>query len=424
MIAKLKKLLPERALALDMGVLFSGFTLQLLTQIGWLVLALRVLGPGGYGLFASLTAVTIALSSLVGLGSDQLLIRHAAGDREALPRWIGHALLSATLTGLPLGLLLLALLPLFEIGSIGLAPLAAVLAADLLFGRYANLCTMIYIATGQAGRQSLATVLIGAMRLAAIALAWAAHAALGSGLSLAEWAFWYLGASALAALCCLALVVRDHGRPVFAWIQGSWREGLSFAAEGTLQASAADLDKPIVLELAGPHAAGLYAAAFRIIGTLYLPIRALGYALYGRLFRMAAGDRAGYGLRLLPVGLGLGLAAALGVLVFADLLPWIFGAAYAELPPLLRLICLTPAAYAAFYIGADVLSATARQGQRLAVVALSLGLTLLLCWIAVPIGGIEAAALARLAVMALTAALVWLLALRRPPSTPGTDPAA
>ena len=36
-------------------------------------------------------------------------------------------------------------------------------------------------------------------------------------------------------------------------------------------------------------------------------------------------------------------------------------------PPLLRLICLTPAAYAAFYIGADVLSATARQGQRLAV---------------------------------------------------------
>ena len=80
MIAKLKKILPEKALALDMGVLFSGFTLQLLTQIGWLVLALRVLGPGGYGLFASLTAVTIALSSLVGLGSDQLLIRHAAGD--------------------------------------------------------------------------------------------------------------------------------------------------------------------------------------------------------------------------------------------------------------------------------------------------------------------------------------------------------
>ncbi|MCQ4161108.1 oligosaccharide flippase family protein [Roseomonas sp. GC11] len=414
MLKRLRALLPERALALDIGVLFSGFTLQLLTQVGWLVLALRVLGPDGYGLFASLTAVTVALSFLVGLGSDQLLIRHVAAEPAALRRWLGHGLLATTATGLPLALLLLLLLPLAEIGRIGTGPLLAVLLADLLCGRYANLCTVVAIATGQAGRQSQATVLVGALRLAAIALA----GLLPGGLSIAAWAWWYLGASTLAALGCLALVVRDHGWPIPTWINGHWREGTAFAAEAALQASVADLDKPIVLQLAGPTEAGLYAATFRIIGTLYLPLRALGYAFYGRLFRRPEAERPAYGLRMLPAGLGIGLAAALGVLLCADLLPLIFGPAYAALPPLLRLVCLMPAAYGAFYLGADVLSATRRQPLRLGIVTLSLALTLALCWLAVPLAGIEGASLARLGVQGLAALAVWAFALRRLPPAP------
>jgi O-antigen/teichoic acid export membrane protein len=116
-------------------------------------------------------------------------------------------------------------------------------------------------------------------------------------------------------------------------------------------------------------------------------------------------------LKLLPLGIGLGAAAGVGVAVFAGLLPWIFGAQYAELPWLVRLIAPMPAFFAAYLIGADVLSAIGRQSVRLGVVCLSLALTLLLCWLATPAYGIAGAALARLAVQAATAALVWGLVL-------------
>lgn len=410
-LGPLLAMLPEKALAFDVGILFSGFGLQLMTQIGWLVLALRFLGPDGYGLFASLTAVTVALASFVGLGCDQLLIRGVAADRASLPRWLGFSLLLILLTGLPLLLLLAALLPLLEIGRIGLLPLLAVLAADLLLGRAATLCAAVYVATGQAARQSTMTVLTGSARLAAIAIA----GLLPGTLSMAAWTGWYAGASALAAIACLGLVMRDHGAPRPAWIGGQLGDGLAFGAESALQASVGDLDKPIVLELAGANAAGLYAAAFRIIGIAYLPIRALGYALYGRLFRLAAEDRAAcvaYGIKLLPVGLGIGLFAAFGVLVGAGLLPWIFGEAYAELPALLRLICLLPAAFAVYIVGADVLSAIGRQTGRLLLVGASLAATLGLCWLALPVAGIEGAALARLAVTIATAVAVWAMILR------------
>ena len=42
MKTRLMRLLPAKALAFDVSVLFGGFGLQLLTQIAWLLLALRL----------------------------------------------------------------------------------------------------------------------------------------------------------------------------------------------------------------------------------------------------------------------------------------------------------------------------------------------------------------------------------------------
>jgi O-antigen/teichoic acid export membrane protein len=410
LLSPLLSRLPEGRVAFDASVIFGGFGLQLMTQIGWLVLAVRFLGPDGYGFFASLTAVTVAVSCFVGWGCDQLLIRGVAADRAALRGWMGHCLLAITATGLPLVALGAALLPMLEIGQVGLAPLALVLVSDLLLARYANMCIAVYMATNEAARQSTVTVAIGAFRLGAIALA----GLLPGELTLAGWAWWYAAASVLAALFCLGLAIRDHGAPQWRWMRGLLGDGLTFSAESALQASVKDLDKPIVLEAAGAAAAGHYAAAFRIIDTLAMPIRALGYAIYARLFRLAAEDRAAcvnYGLKLLPVGFGIGAAGGIGTLAFAWMLPWIFGAEYAELPWLVRLISPMPALFGAYIIGADVLSAIGRQSVRLGVVVASLAATLLLCWLAVPAYGLAGAALARLAVQAATAALVWVLVL-------------
>ncbi|HEY8610141.1 MAG TPA: lipopolysaccharide biosynthesis protein [Roseomonas sp.] len=410
LFAPLLRHLPQGALAFDASVIFGGFSLQLLTQIGWLIMAVRFLGPEGYGLFASLTAITVAVSCFVGWGCDQMLIRAVAADRTKLQGWLGHSLIAITGTALAMGTVCFAVLAVLDIGAIGTGPLLAVLMADLLLARYANLCIAVYMATGEATRQSTVTVLIGACRLVAIALA----AAMPGELPLAEWAWWYAGSSAVAAGLCLGLAVHDHGLPRWTWVAGLTGDGFAFSAESALQASIKDLDKPIIAAILGPAAAGLYAAAFRIIDTLSLPIRALGYAIYPRLFRMAAEGREAcveLALRLLPLGVGVGLAGAAGVLIFAGLLPWIFGAAYEELPWLTRLLTPMPALFAAYVVGADALSAIGRQSVRLLVVVASLGMTLLLCWFGAEQAGVAGAAIARILVAAATVALVWALIL-------------
>jgi O-antigen/teichoic acid export membrane protein len=144
-------------------------------------------------------------------------------------------------------------------------------------------------------------------------------------------------------------------------------------------------------------------------------MRALGYAVYGRLFKLGEQDRTSsltYALRVLPVTIGLGVGAALGVLLFADLVPLVLGPAYAGLPLLLQLFCLFPLAQAVFALGADLLSATRLQPVRLSVVSASLALTLALCWWVTPWAGAEGAALVRVGVTMLTAGAVWLLVWR------------
>jgi O-antigen/teichoic acid export membrane protein len=411
MKTRLMRLLPAKALAFDVSVLFGGFGLQLLTQIAWLLMALRLLGPEGYGQFAALTAVTVAVACFAGWGTDQLLIREVAREPAAMRRWVGHGLLAILVTALPLGVALFLLLPLIEAGRIGATALALVLLADLWLGRWANLAIAITMAASQSKRQATVTVIPGIMRLAAILLAGLLH----EPLTIGAWAAWYAAATALSALVCLWLVVRDHGWPRAGWIPGLWGEGLAFAAESALQASVKDLDKPIVLQFLGAEAAGLYAAAFRIVDVVALPIRALGYALYARMFKLAAEDMAAcrrLARRSLGLAVALGAAGGVGLLLFAWLLPLVFGPAYDALPGLVRMLSSMPALFGAFVIGADLLTAVGRQSHRLAVVVVSLALTLGMCWLLTPLLGLEGAILARLGVQALTAALIWALALR------------
>ncbi|WP_424136148.1 lipopolysaccharide biosynthesis protein [Roseomonas chloroacetimidivorans] len=402
-----------RLVARDTALIFGGYALQLLTQIGWLVLAVRSLGPDGYGIFASLTALTIAASCFAGWGCDQLLIRAVSRDPAALRPWLGHCLIIITVTGAAILLLGMLVLPLLEVGRIGSLPLFLVLASDLLLGRYANLGVSVFMGTSQAARQSAVIITIGLCRLLAIALA----AAMPGELTLPGWAWWYAGSSAAAALLCLTLVIRDHGAPIFRWMGGYAGDGLAFAAESTLQASARDLDKPIVLEMVGAEAAGEYAAAYRIVETINMPVRALASANVGRMFRLAADSPrscVSYANRLIPVAAGIGAAGALGLVLFAGLLPLIFGARYDELPLIVRLAAAFPFFSGLYVIWADALSATGRQRLRVAVVCVTLALNVLFCWIGVTAAGLEGAAIARVIVMGITAALAWAALPRSP----------
>ena len=152
-----------------------------------------------------------------------------------------------------------------------------------------------------------------------------------------------------------------------------------------------------------------------MVDVVTLPMKALGYALYARMFKLAAESieacRA-LARRMAGLAAGLGAAGGVGLVLFAWLLPLVFGGAYSDLPWLVRLLSPMPALFGAYVVGADLLSATGRQSHRLGVVVVSLALTLGLCWVATPLLGLEGAVLARLLVYALCTALVWVLGMR------------
>ena len=401
-----------RTVGRDTSLILAGYAVQLLTQVGWLLLAVRSLGPGGYGFFASLTAITVAASCFVGWGCDGLLIRAVTRDPATLRAWLGHSLGLITATGAIVLLFGLLALPVLEVGQIGARPLFLILAADLVLARYANLCIAVYMATGQAARQSVVTIVIGACRFAAIALA----TVISGSLTLEVWSWWYAGASLVAATLCLGLVVREHGMPLIRWMGGHVGEGLTFAAESALGASARDLDKPVVLEVAGAEAAGTYAAAFRIVETLGMPVRALASASYARMFQLAHVDPAqcvAYANRLIPIAAIIAGTCGLCFAIAAGFLPLVFGERYDALPLIVRLAAIFPLLAGLYGIWADALSATGRQHVRLGIVGASLGLTVTLCWIGVHAHGLEGAAVARVAAMAVTTTLAWIALPRR-----------
>jgi O-antigen/teichoic acid export membrane protein len=398
----------SNSLAFDMSVIFGGFGLQLITQIGWLLLAVRFLGPDGYGVFAGLTGLTFTVGCFVGWGSAPLLVRGVGAEPEKLLDWIGHAVLLITLTGVFLTVILMCVLPLMDFGSLSVAALGAVVLSDVLFGRYASLCVNIHMATARASRQSAVSVITGMCRLVAMGLA----CLVNKHLTLSVWAWWYLTSTILSAFICFSIVVRHHGWPRFRFVPGTLRLGFAFSAENAVQSAMKDLDKLIVLQILGPLAAGYYATAFRIVDTLLIPIYALAFATYGRMFKKAAESRSAciaYGAKLLPLALALGSVVGGCALIGAGLLPIIFGSAYADLPWMVRLLTPMPAIMGAFLIGADVLSAIGKQEARLAVVALSLAAMLASCWWSVMIFGLDGAIIARIIVAFVTTVVVWTL---------------
>lgn len=408
-----------RGIARDSAVLFGGYGAQLLLQIGWLVMVLRVLGPEGYGTLVALTAVTIAVSSFAGLGCDQLLIRAVSADRSRLAGWVGHSVVAIGASGLALSVLLLPVLAWLEPGGLDAWHLLLLAATDMVLGRWANLGIAIYMATGQSVRQSTMAVTAQVTRLLAIVAA----AAMPGALTLDDWVVWYAAGTALSVLVCLGLVRLDHGPAEWRWIGGQHRDGLAFGAETALQAAARDLDKPLVLAMLGPAAAGAYAAAQRIVDAMSLPIRSVGYAVYPRLFAMQAeapGSAGRFALRLLPALAGLGALAGLVPLFGAGLLGMAFPR-YAELPLLLQLLAPMPALMAVYVLGADLLSVEGRQVMRLGVVVVSLAATLAAVFLGAIAAGLVGATLARLAMVGAVGALPWGVrrwAARRPAEAP------
>ncbi len=383
------------------------FGLQLVIQFGYFMLISRYLGPASYGVFVTISSVSIIAVLMIGLGSDNLMIQRVAVEPRDFPRYFGHAvvMIAATMPIIGVGAVLVGI---WLVGDkLALSSLLAIAVAHLVFGRIVGLSANVFMSFDKAKWQLFVNVGIAAMRALFLAVA---VLAMGS-LTLEIWAWWYLAASALSAVVAVVLVLSICGLPSPTIVWKDLSLGLQYCLEFVAIGGVGDLDKPVVAQTLGAEAAGQYAAGFKIVDAASAPIRALLYATYTRHFRNAAASRAdsvGFGVKLLPFSLLISIAVAIVLYIGADYVPLLIGDKFEGTPEIIKLLALYPLLMGLSGIGADILRAVGKQKVRIALLVITALLMIPAIWLGATLGGLIGAGIARLMLQIGLVAATWL----------------
>ncbi len=382
------------------------FGLQLVIQFGFFMLVSRLLGAEGYGVFVTITSVSILAGLIIGLGSEYVLVQRVAVKPDTFGEYFGHALIMMVLT-LPLVAAPTIYILDYLIGhAIDLYHLAFLAFADLIFTRLVVLSANAFMAFDRPNWQLCVNIIASASKLLFLALA----VAIVGAVDLNVWAGWYFAANALAGGIAITMTVWKLGRPRFVFQRSDMTLSLQYCIEFLSIGGMKDLDKPVVVNLMGADAGGQYAAAFRLIDAASAPVRALLYATYTRHFRNADVGRDSsvkFGLQLIPYSLGISVIVALGIFFVADYVPLVLGEDFSGTPEIMKALCIYPLLMGLSGIGADILRAIGRQKLRMALlIASSLALAPLV-WYGGLLGGLVGAAIARVVLQFALIVFTW-----------------
>jgi O-antigen/teichoic acid export membrane protein len=188
--------------------------------------------------------------------------------------------------------------------------------------------------------------------------------------------------------------------------------GFHFCLFYTADAALRDVDKPLVAYFAGPAAAGLYTAAYRIVDAAAMPMRAVIASIYARFFvhgNKGIDSSIGFAFKVLPILLGYCLFLGIFLAAGSQLLPLILGDKFAASAPLIGRLAILPFFGALTSIGGNILTSTGRQRTRALVVLVLSFSPVVLCSILVPRFGLDGAAAAAVLNAVLFATATWAM---------------
>jgi O-antigen/teichoic acid export membrane protein len=189
--------------------------------------------------------------------------------------------------------------------------------------------------------------------------------------TLQRWASAYLVASAISALYALFRAHRLWGAPSFNWpsLREDVAEGVYFSVGTSAATIYNDIDK-VMLGKVSFAAAGIYAAAYRIIDVSMSPVRSLASAAYPQFFRKGVdGMESVHAYASTQIKRACVYSGALFVALWlsASLLPRVLGPNYVETASALRWLAALPLLRSMHVFMADSLSGAGFQGLRSAI---------------------------------------------------------
>jgi O-antigen/teichoic acid export membrane protein len=389
----------------------GGYGLRLFIQAAYFIIIARCLGAGNYGAFIAVTALISAVSPFVGLGSGNLMVKNVARDKSLLQAYWGNGLLMTACTGLLLLGFVTGLCRIVLPQTIPLIVVVLVGVSDLIFVRVLDLAAWAFQSREMLSHNAQLNVLISSTRLIGIA----GLALTASHSTVIGWSCVYLSGSVIAAMVAIAWITFKFGRPRLALhrIPGESLEGLYFSISFAAQTIYNDIDKVMVARLASLEAAGIYAAAYRLIDVAFIPMRALLNAAYVGFFRSgAAGFQQSirYGRRLLLKSVAYPIFAFGLLLIAAPIVPHILGRGFSEATEALRWLSLLPLLKTLHYFVSDALTGAGYQGLRtISQVGVAAFNTLINLWL-IPAYGWRGAAWSSLTSDALLALTMWIVA--------------
>lgn len=349
----------------DYLTLAGGSVGRLVIALAYFLIAANVLSLADFGLFATASGAGILLSRVAAFGFISPLFRAAA----VRPRLTGTYLagyLFLLVPSVPLLVVLATGLRFSVFGDMPLAALVLILCAEVLGWRMLEVVAIINNGLRAFGKATMLILAGSAIRtLAALGFWWFGFS------SLTEWAWTYLAANLVAAALAFSVFLpplRLRLRPALYGRQ--MRDALPAATADIIFYLQAELDKAVVLVMAGPRVAGLYAIAMRIVDLTAMPVRSFNQLIMQQI--MTDRQVRTKTPMLLLVELAIAAVSIGGLLAAMALLWWnplVLGRNIGAASALFPLLLAVPALRNLIEYHSELLYGLERTGLRAALLA-------------------------------------------------------
>lgn len=312
--------------------------IRLVLQAGTLLMVARLLGPKDFGAYAGVAALAVMLGTLSTFGTHLVLLAEASRSFQRRLQVLNYCITTTLISGtVLLGLYMLISLTLLANAKISPHLLGAIGLTELLVQPLVGLPAVQHQAKQRIARSQLLITLPLALRLLLIV----AISVLQPLNVLATYVYGCLVAS-IIGLSVATVSLKGAWPRVRRWRLASiaeLRHSAGFAVLNITTAAPSEIDKALATRLLPLSAAGLYAAASRVIWALTLPVFAMLLSALPRLFR-TANEQLGIKQKLLAVlyGSAFGYGSALVILVWiaAPYIAWFFGGQYKGIEEVIR----------------------------------------------------------------------------------------
>lgn len=353
---------PDRAAIFAYLTILSGSAGRLVISLVYFLIVANTLTLGEFGVFAAASATGLILSRLLAFGFVSPLYRVATVKPRLLGAYLAGfsalALLSLPLIALAAGL---AYQLLFS-GRLALLSFILIMVAEIVGWRLVEVVAIVNNGLRRF-RQAALLVIIGSSLRTVAAIGFY----LSGQASLALWAWSYLGATLVtAALALAAFLPRTRWRLQVRLYRRRMADAVFAAGADIVFYTQAELDKLLMLALAGERIAGLYAIAMRVIDLTAMPVRSFNQMLVQKIMQqrgLAGGVRRRILIEALIAAVSVGGLVA--VVLLLTPFPGALGRNVSEAAYLFLPMLLVPAFRNLVEYHAELLYARERTGSRI-----------------------------------------------------------